>query len=69
MMMTMINMVLLMMMMMETQMVLLSPKVQFSQESLDQSDTGIPGNTVLGGGANQQPQSYRGFAVLKCLCV
>lgn len=32
---------------------LLSPGVQFSQESLDPSETGIPGNTVLGGGAYQ----------------
>lgn len=29
----------------------LSPGVQFSQESLDLSERGIPGNTVLGGGA------------------
>lgn len=33
---------------------LLSPGVQFSQESLDKSERGIPGNTVLGGGAYQQ---------------
>lgn len=33
---------------------LLSPGVQFSQESLDLSERGIPGNTVLGGGAYQQ---------------
>lgn len=32
---------------------LLSPGVQFSQESLDLSERGIPGNTVLGGGAYQ----------------
>lgn len=30
-----------------------SPGVQFSQESLDLSERGIPGNTVLRGGANQ----------------
>ena len=37
----------------EEDIVPLSPGVQFSQESLVEHESGIPGNTVLGGGAKQ----------------
>lgn len=49
---------------------LLSPGVQFSQESLDLSERGIPGNTVLRGGANQQlfclQLWFTRYALAKC---